>query len=52
MFLDSPALACFRLVASRLPFGMSLTRPGLCTFDIAAPAFARVSASSLYTRLL
>ena len=45
-------LVCLRLVASGLPCGMSLTRLGLCTLDIAAPAFARVSASSLYTNLL
>ena len=41
-------LVCFRLEASRLPCGMSLTRLGLCTLDSAAPAFARASASSLY----
>ena len=36
-------LVCFCLVASRLPYGMSLIRLGLCTLDIAAPAFAKAS---------
>ena len=51
-YLLTPALVCFRLVAYWSSCGVSLTHLCLWTLDRAAPAFARVSASSLYTSLL